>query len=227
MTDYTLHDLPSSERPRERLRKVGAENLSLQELLALVIEKGKAGQNVLTVSQNLLSRFGNLSGIKQASLKELEEVKGIGFATACKLKAAFKIGERAGKEPRRWDQKLECPKHVFDFLKDKIGNKKQEHFVVLCLNSRNRLIDYAKISVGTINASLAHPREIFRPAIRNSAASVILAHNHPSGNPEPGDNDIKITRTLEKTSKIVGIPISDHVVIGNNDFVSLKQARSD
>lgn len=223
--DYTLHDLPSGERPRERLRKVGVENLSLQELLALVIEKGKVGQNVLTVSQNLLSRFGNLSGIREASLRELQEVKGIGFATACKLKAAFRIGEKAGREPERWGGEIGSAEDVFEFLKDRIGDKKREHFVLLCLNSRNRLIDYVEISVGTLNASLAHPREIFRPAIKNSAASIILAHNHPSGDPQPGENDIKITKTLKKTSKIVGIPINDHVVVAGNDFVSLENGK--
>jgi DNA repair protein RadC len=164
---YTLHDLPQEERPRERLRKVGVDNLSLQELLALIIERGKKGENVLTIAQNLLSHFGSLTRIKGASIEELQKVKGIGFATACKLKAAFKLGEKTLAKPKRYGQKIETPKDIYELFKNELGDKKKEHFKILSLTSRNRIISIDDISIGTLTASLAHPREIFYPAIKN------------------------------------------------------------
>jgi len=219
----TIHDLPQEERPRERLRKVGVNNLSLQELLALVIEKGKKGENVLSIAQNLLAFFGNLEKIKEASIEELQKVKGIGFATACKLKAAFKLGEKALAESERYGQKIETPKDVFDILKNDLGSKKKEHFKLLSLNSRNHLISIDDISIGTLTASLAHPREIFYPAIKNSAATIILVHNHPSGDSTPSKEDIKITKRLIKVSQLLGIKISDHLIIGGDKFFSFKE----
>ena len=144
---FTIHDLPQEERPRERLRKVGVDNLSLQELLALIIEKGKRGENVLSIAQNLLAYFGNLAKIKEASIEELQEVKGIGFATACKLKAAFKLGEKALVSFEKYDQKIETPKDIFNLLKNDLRDKKKEHFKLsflfypICLfSSANRVV---------------------------------------------------------------------------------------
>ena len=193
---FTLHDLPKEERPRERLKKVGVDNLSLAELLALVIEKGKKGENVLTVDQNLISHFGNLENIKKASIEELCQVKGIGFATACKLKAVFKLGEKAQTTLPKYGQKIESPKDVFELLKNDLGDKKKEHFKVLSLDSRNKLISVDDVSVGTINASLVHPREVFKTAIQHLAVSIILVHNHPSGDPEPSQADLDITKRI-------------------------------
>lgn len=218
-----LKSLPKIERPRERLRKVGVDNLSLQELLALIIEKGQKGENVLTIAQNLLAYFGNLEKIKEASIEELQKVKGIGFATACKLKAAFKLGEKALTESKGYGQKIETPKTVFDILKNDLRDKKKEHFKLLSLNSRNQLISIDDISIGTLTASLAHPREIFYPAIKNSAATIILVHNHPSGDPTPSKDDIKITKRLVKASQFLGIGISDHLIIGRDNFFSFKE----
>jgi DNA repair protein RadC len=197
---FTVQDLPELERPRERLRKVGVDNLSLPELLALVIEKGKKGENVLAVAQNLLFHFGSLNKIKESSIEELQKVKGIGFATACKLKAAFKLGEKALTESEKYGQKIETPKDVFAILKNDLKNKKKEHFKLLSLNSRNYLINIDDISIGTLEASIIHPREVFYPAIKNSAATIILVHNHPSGDPTPSKDDIKITKRLIKAS---------------------------
>ena len=220
---YTLHDLPRSERPRERLRKVGVDSLSLQELLALIIEKGKRGENVLTIAQNLLAYFGNLKKIKEASIEELQKVKGVGFATACKLKAALKLGEKTLVKSERYGQRIENPKDVYELFKNELGDKKKEHFKVLSLTSRNRIISIDGISIGTLTASLAHPREIFYPAIKNSAVSIILVHNHPSGDPTPSKNDIEITKKILKASKILGIELSDHLIIGENKFFSFKE----
>ena len=219
---YTLHDLPVEERPRERLQNVGVENLSLQELLALIIEKGGRSQNVLQVAQNLLSHFGNLENIQEANLTELQKVKGVGFATACKIKAALSLGERV-REPTKLGPKISKPKDVFNLLKNALGRKKKEYFKLICLDSRNRVITTETISIGTLDASLAHPREIFLPAIKNSASSVILVHNHPSGNTKPSSKDKELTQRIRKAGKIIGIPVSDHIIITATTYFSFTE----
>lgn len=219
---YTVRDLPIEERPRERLQKVGVDNLSTQELLALIIEKGGRGQTVLTLAQNLLAHFGNLQNIKNASLEELKKVKGIGFATACKLKAAFMLGEKAESQIIKYGEKIESPESVFNLLKNEIGNKKKESFYILSLTTRNNLISVDKVSTGTLSASLAHPREVFLPAIKNSASTVIIAHNHPSEDTQPSEDDLKITKRLTEAGKILGIDVVDHIIVSRTNYFSFK-----
>ena len=219
---YTMHDLPKSERPRERLQKVGVDNLSLQELLALVIEKGTKDLNVMSVAQNLLSHFGNLKNIKEASLNELKEVDGIGFATASKIKAALKLGEKEIGEYREPGEKIKTTEDVYNLLKNDFRDRKREHFKIISLDSRNKLINVDNVSVGTVDASLAHPREIFRPAIKNSAVNIILSHNHPSGDPKPSQSDIKITKDMKEAGKLIGIRVLDHIIITNNQTFSFR-----
>ena len=219
---YTVRDLPIEERPRERLQKVGVDNLSTQELLALIIEKGGKGQSVLTLAQNLLAHFGNLNNIKNASIEELKKVKGIGFATACKLQAAFKLGEKAESQITKYGEKIGGPEDAFNLLKNEIGNKKKESFYILSLTTRNNLISVDKVSTGTLSASLAHPREVFIPAIKNSASSVIIAHNHPSGDPQPSEDDLAITKRLVEAGKILGIEVIDHIIVTKYGYFSFK-----
>lgn len=221
--NYTLYDLPIEERPRERLRKVGVNNLSIQELLALIIERGKKGQNVLSIAQNLLANFGSLEKIKEASIEELQEVKGIGLATACKLKAAFKLGEKALVKHKRYGQKIETPEDVYNLLKEELADKKKEHFKILSLTSRNQLISIDNISTGTLDSNLVHPREVFQPAIQNTAASIILVHNHPSGDFEPSEDDLTITKRFIGAGKILGIEVVDHIIVTKNGFLSFKE----
>jgi len=222
---FTLYDFPKEERPRERLKKVGVDNLSLAELLALVIERGKRGENVLTIAQNLISHFGNLENIKKASIEELCQVKGIGFATACKLKAVFKLGEKAQTTPTKYGQKIESPKDVFELLKNDLGDKKKEHFKVLSLDSRNKLISIDNVSIGTINANLVHPREVFKTAIQHLAVSIILVHNHPSGDPEPSKADLEITKRIVEAGKLIGIDVLDHIIITKSNFFGFKDKK--
>jgi len=219
---FTLHDLPEAERPRERLKNVGVDNLSLTELLALIIEKGRKNENVLNIAQNLISYFGNLMKIREATIEELQQVKGIGFATACKLKAVFKLGEKIQDQPIKYDQKIQSAKEVFEILKNNLRIKKKEHFKVLSLNSRNQLISIDDVSIGTINASLIHPREVFKTAIQHLAVSIIVVHNHPSGNPEPSEADLEITKRLVKSAKLLDIDILDHIIIAKDKFFSFK-----
>ena len=220
MPTYTIHDLPQEDRPRERLQEVGVDNLSIQEILTLIIERGQKGRNALTIAQNLLAHFGNLAKIKEASIEELQEIKGIGFATACKLKAAFKLGEKAQTHHKRYGQKIETPKDVYNLLKSNLPDKKKEHFKLLSLTSRNGLIAVDNISSGSLNSNIVHPREVFASAISNRAAQVILAHNHPSGDPEPSADDLKITKRLVESGKILGVKVADHVILSEGDYFS-------
>lgn len=224
MPTYTIRDLPPEDRPRERLREIGVDSLSTQELLALVVEKGgKKGQTVFTTVQHLLVRFGGLTKIKEASLEELQKVEGVGLATACKLKAAFRLGEKALAANNKSGRRIETSEDVYRLLKGDLAGKKKENFLVLCLNSRNyfgRLIRVGKVSVGSLNASIVHPREVFKEAIRADAASIILVHNHPSGSSEPSEDDLKITRRLVQAGKTLGIEVIDHVIVAKDGYYS-------
>ncbi|MCK4339886.1 MAG: DNA repair protein RadC, partial [Candidatus Cloacimonetes bacterium] len=180
---------------------------------------------VLTVAQNLLAHFGNLNNMKNASIEELKKVKGIGFATACKLQAAFKLGEKAELHITKFGEKIEGPESVFKLLRNEIGNKKKESFYILSLTTRNNLIGVDKVSTGTLSASLAHPREVFLPAIKNSSASVIIVHNHPSGDPQPSEDDLEITKRLVESGKILGIDVIDHIIVAKNNYFSFKDKR--
>ncbi len=219
---FTLRELPEEERPRERLQTLGVNYLSMQELLALVIERGSRGKNVLTIAQELLATFGNLSKIKEASIEQLQQVDGIGIATACKLKASLKLGEKALIVHERYGQKVESPENIFHLLKNDLGNKKREHFKIILLNTKKHIIAIENISIGSLNSSIAHPREIFRSAIQHAADSVILVHNHPSGDPSPSDDDIELTERLIKVGDILGIKVVDHVIIAGKSFVNLR-----
>lgn len=215
---YTLRDLPKEDRPRERLKTVGTDNLSIQELLALIIEKGKKGKSVLQIAQELLSHFGNLTNIKEASIEELKKVSGIGFATACKLKASFALGERAKIQNNKPHPKIDKPEDVFNLLKNKIGNKKREYLVALSLNASNKIIDINNVAIGTVNDTLSHPREIFRSAIKNSAVSVIIVHNHPSGNLKPSKADLQFSQQIIQAGKLIGIKVIDNLIITKDGF---------
>ena len=219
---FTIHDLPKSERPRERLQMHGAEALSSQELLALILGRGVRGESVLVTAQRLLSEFGNVKNISQASLEELSAIKGMGTAKASQLKAAFELGRR--KEEDTGEQILvKSHQDVIKLVRQKLKDKKKEHFLILCLDTRNNLIKISNISTGTLDANLVHPREVFKEAIQALSSSIILVHNHPSGNPEPSDADIDITKRILETGKAVGIDILDHIIIANNRSFSFKE----
>jgi len=231
-TSFTIHDLPAEERPRERLRKHGPDALSSVELLAIVIGRGIAGRSALTIAQELLSQFKSVKGISEATIEELSAVKGIGAAKAAQLKAAFQLGERQGYE-REEQVRFEItnPQAVARAVRATIQDKAKEHFKLLLLNTRNRIIGIAPVSVGTVSASLVHPREVFKAAIRHGACSVVLVHNHPSGNPEPSDDDVSLTRRLADAGRLLGIEVLDHIIIGKEGtkegpregFVSFKE----
>lgn len=214
--------MPKQERPRERLERLGPEALSAQELLAVVIGRGVSRRSVMDIAQELMRRFGSINALSQATIEELSKIKGIGIAKAAQLKAAFELAQRRDLEGDRIDVDIKDPQAVVKVVRAGIKDKAKEHFKLVLLNTRNKVIGVSTISVGTLNASLVHPREVFREAVVRSAASVILAHNHPSDDLEPSEEDLKITRRLVEAGRIMGIEVLDHIIITRRDFVSLK-----
>jgi len=220
----TIHDLPVSERPRERLQKLGVESLSAQELLALILGRGIAGESVMVTAQRLFSQFGNLKGIANASVEELSQVRGIGIAKASQIKASFELANRLeGCVEVANKPVIKSPEEVVSQVKGRLKGKKKEYFLALLLDTRNHLIRIAEISVGSLDASIVHPREVFKEAMSASAAAVIFVHNHPSGDPTASEDDIKLTKRLLEAGEIVGIDVLDHVIVGDKDYLSLKR----
>jgi len=223
---FTIRDWPASARPRERLQQHGAEHLSDIELLAVIMGRGVKGEPILTIAERLLKEFGNLLAIANASVEELSKIKGIGLAKATQIKAALELGRRAD-DPKTIKERpvIKTPADVERLLRTKLKDKKKEYFTLIMLDSRNHLIRDADISIGSLNASIVHPREVFKEAISASAAAVIFAHNHPSGDPTPSDDDIKLTRRLMEAGRIVDIDVLDHIIIGDNKCLSLKESK--
>jgi len=222
---FTIHDLPKEERPRERLIKFGEQALSAQELLQIILGRGIAGESVVITAQKLLSQFGNLQQLAEASITELSSVKGIGPAKATQIKAVFEIGRRISTQtPSYKSKELTDPKKVYQLIKGKLSDYHKEHFYLIALNIRHHSI--AEISVGSLDASIVHPREVFAEAIKNKAASVIFVHNHPSSNPEPSKDDLIMTNRLVDAGKILGIEVMDHIIVtkdGKIPFFSFKE----
>lgn len=218
---FTIHDLPKDERPRERLVKFGEQALSAQELLQLILGRGVAGESVAITAQKLLAQFGSLQKLAEASIEELSSVKGIGLAKASQIKAIFEISRRISTQvPAYKSKELTDQEKVYRLIKSKLKDYHKEHFYIIALNSRNYSI--AEVSVGSLNASIVHPREVFAEAIKNKAASVVFAHNHPSGDPEPSEDDLEITKRLVESGKILGIEVADHIIVAKDGFFSFK-----
>jgi len=222
-TPFTVHDLPAQERPRERMVSAGAEALSSQELLALVLGRGIQGESVLVTSQKLLTQFGSLENILQASLTDLQKVRGLGIAKSTQLKACLEIARRVSAIRVDSKQVVMKPADVFALVKAKISQESKEHFVVLSFDVRNRFLGLDVIAIGILNASVVHPRELFESAIRRHAAHVMVSHNHPSGICDPSDEDISMTNRLVEAGQIMGIAVVDHVIVSKNSFFSFAE----
>ena len=220
---FTIHDLPVPERPRERLQQFGVEALSAQEILAVIMGRGVSGESVMVTAQRLLSQFGSLKGIAAASVEELSKIKGIGIAKACQIKAAFELTNRLDQAETEDRQVVKTPENVAGLVQSRLRDKKKEYFLALLLDTRNQLIRVAEVSVGSLDSSIVHPREVFKEAISASAAAVIFVHNHPSGDTQASEDDIKLTKRLVEAGEIVGIDVLDHVIIGDRKYLSLKR----
>lgn len=210
--------MPRAERPREKLIKYGPGKLSSSELLAILLRTGKNGENVINLANKMLKKF-KTENLPNISFEELNNYDGIGEAKACQIVACFELGRRLLKGKKA--QIYITPEEVWNELKD-LRDYKKEYFVIFYLDSRNQEIKRETISIGSLNANLVHPREVFEPAVRNSAAHVILAHNHPSGDFEPSEDDLDITKRLVEAGKILGIEVLDHVVVVKSGFFSFK-----
>lgn len=217
-----LH-LNAEERPRERLVRHGPQALSLAELVAILLGTGTRDKSVLMLAQELSEKFGGLAGLLDASIEELKEVKGIGEAKAIQLKAAFAIAQKALGISELVKPFIHTPDQAFHYAKEEIASQKQEMLLVLLRDVRGRLIHHEKVSIGTLSEVLVHPREIFYPAVKHKAHSLILAHNHPSGDPTPSESDYALTRVLMQSSRVMGIGLDDHLIVAPKSYTSLRE----
>lgn len=211
-----IKDIPDCNRPRERFQKFGADVLSDAELLAIILQKGTRGENVIDMSNRLISRYG-IDKLSDLSLSELQEINGIGPAKAMTIKALFEVGKRHALAKKNLT-KITCSKDVYELLKEKLCDLKQEVFVVLHLDAKNHILKEEIVTKGTLDASLIHPREVFRGAIKEGAHAVIVAHNHPSGDPNPSEEDKRITEMLFDAGELLNIEMLDHVIVGRNGW---------
>jgi len=217
-----IKDLPESSQPRERFLKHGPEALSDAELFAIILRTGVVGENVMEMSNHLISKFGLLTKLFDSSLNELQEIKGIGQNKAMQILAIVELGKRYDQE-KNSIKKITCAEDVFKLFHRKLRDKKQEHFYMIMLNTKNEIIKEELLTMGILNASVIHPREVFKPAIKNSCNKIILVHNHPSGDPTPSEEDLEITKKMIEVGEELGINVLDHVIIGGDKWWSWKE----
>jgi DNA repair protein RadC len=222
----TIRDLPTGERPRERLAEYGSKHLSTTELVAILLRTGSSGENVISLSSRLLSRFGGLRGLGRAAFTELCAQKGLSEAKSCQLLAALELGRRFVSLAPEERLMVNSPEDVANLVAGEMGNLDQEHLRVIMLNTRNEVVGTDERYVGNVNTSVVRPAEVFRPAVRNNATAIVVVHNHPSGDPSPSEQDIEITRELGASGKMLGVEVLDHLVIGSgNRYVSMQETR--
>ena len=221
-----VRDLPAEERPREKLIQRGAASLSDTELLAILLRTGTSSVSVLHLAEEVLAKYQDkgLVAIMNISPQEIASVHGVGLAKAATIVAAVELGRRLSAKAVQKLEKIEGPEDVARYASPLLRFEQKEHFLVMLLDVRNRVLAMPTVSIGSLTASVAHPREIFREAIRYSAANMILIHNHPSGDPTPSREDVQITKQMMKAGEIMGIPVLDHVIIAGDGFLSLKEA---
>lgn len=228
-TNIRIKDLPDSERPRERLVALGAEALRNAELIAILLRSGLRGLSAIQVAERLVQKYETLDKLARASLDELQQSPGVGRDKAIALKSAFTLAQRLSREIVRDPPLLDTPDRVADLLREEARFFDVEHFQVILLNTRRKLIRVERISQGTLDTILVHPREVFKMAVSANAAAIILVHNHPSGDPTPSEADIKVTRDLIRAGQVLKIDVLDHVILGSRtherqrDYVSLRE----
>jgi DNA repair protein RadC len=222
----TVKDLPLDDRPREKLLLRGSQNLSDAELVAILLRTGKKGKSVLEIARELINSDGNLAMLATKSVDSLQKISGIGKDKAATLAAAFEISRRILSQAKWFsNQNVTSPQEIADIFIPILRDDTKERFIVVCLNSSNKIIKHETISIGNLNSSVVHPREIFKVAIDCSSASIIMIHNHPSGNPEPSNEDIRITKKVVESGKILDIPVFDHLIIAGDTFTSFVEKR--
>ncbi|MCE8422553.1 MAG: DNA repair protein RadC [Candidatus Methanoperedens sp.] len=218
-----IQDMQENERPRERLIKSGPESLSDSELLAIILRTGSMKENVINLSQRILSTY-NLKQLSQTNHTQLMKMHGIKKSKAAQILACFEIARRLESFHEETKLKINSPEDVYRRLYPRLREQKKESFIELCLDTKNQILKEEVISVGSLNANIVHPREVFKTALAESAAHIIVAHNHPSGDPTPSREDIEITKKLVDAGKIIGIDVLDHMIIGDGRHFSMKEA---
>jgi DNA repair protein RadC len=224
-----IKDLPAGERPRERLAALGADALKNSELIAILLRTGLHGVSAIQIGEELLQKFGTLTALEHATLEQLQEVKGIGRDKAIALKSAFTLARRMAAELHGQAPVLDTPASVADYLREQNRPYEVEHFQVVLLNVRRKLIRVEVIAQGLVDTILVHPREVFKSAIAANASALVLVHNHPTGDPSPSEADIRVTRDLIRAGQLLKIEVLDHVILGRRaadngkDYVSLRE----
>jgi DNA repair protein RadC len=219
---YRIADFELNDRPRERLAEVGAGNLNNAELLAILLRTGLPGENAVQMGQRLLNYFGGLLGLHRATLEEMCKQKGINLAKASQIKAAIELGNRLPKAEAEVKPVITCPGDAAELIQYEMSGLLQENLWVLLLDTRNRVLKTEKLYQGSLNSSSVRIGELFKAALTNNAASIILAHNHPSGDPSPSPEDVALTRAAQQAGRLLDVDVLDHIVIGHNKFVSMK-----
>lgn len=218
-----VESLLEEERPRELLVRNGAATLNDVQLLAIILRTGSRGQNVIDLARSLLTHFGGLHEVRNASLEELRQVHGVGYVKAVDIQATLELGKRLNMAKQPKDGRVRSSADLAYSLMEELRGKHQEHLLCLYLNTKNEIIKKETLFIGSLNQSIAHPREIFRGAVRYSAARLIIAHNHPSGNPKPSENDLLFTERLKECGEMMGIELLDHLIIGSERYISLRE----
>lgn len=219
----TIKDLPLEERPREKMKEQGAGRLSNAELLAIILRTGYREETAIHLAEKVISCAGGLRFLPDYTLEELQKIKGIGLAKAVQIKAALELGRRIAASFRPKTLSLSSPQEVAGFLMEEMRYYRKEYFKIILLNTKNQIISLEDISVGSLNSSIVHPREIFNVPIKKSAAAIILVHNHPSGDPHPSREDLEVTTRLVDAGKILGISVLDHIIVGEKSYFSFKE----
>ncbi|MDD2391687.1 MAG: DNA repair protein RadC [Bacilli bacterium] len=212
-----IKDLPLEERPRERLINYGVDSLSNEELIAILLKTGTVNNSAKSLAQNVLKNIDNINNVR---INNLISIKGIGISKACTIIASLELGKRLNNKVLTLKNKFNNPKIIFEYYQTRLKDIKQEHFYAIYLDSKNKIIDDKLLFIGTINASLVHPRDIFKEAYLLNATSIICIHNHPSGNPIPSKEDMLLTKNLTKIGLLMGIKMIDHIIIGENNYYS-------
>lgn len=218
-----LREIPNEDRPRERLLQFGAEALSNTELIAILLRTGTLSESAVKLAGKVLSIAGGLRNMVDMSIEQLIGIRGIGQAKALQLQAGIELGRRLARSGLQDLPAIRSPKDAADLIMDELRYLQKEHFLVLFLNTKNRVVGKETLSIGSLNASIVHPREVFRSAIKRNSASIICAHNHPSGDPTPSPEDIEITRRLSEGGRLIGIELLDHLIVADRNYASLKE----
>ncbi len=218
-----IKEMPHSERPRERLKHQGKAALSTSELIAIILRTGTAGRNVLQVASDVYQTFRSIGAINATPIGELAKINGLGETKAIQLIAALELGRRMYEEHIPEYVLMDNPKAVFQYMRPHVEHLKQEVFYALYLNTKSQIIHMEKLFVGGLNVAVVHPREVFKYALNHSAASVIMVHNHPSGDPAPSKSDLDLTRSIVKGGAFMSIDVLDHIIIGHGRFYSLRE----